>query len=109
MSGLERWRWVVADVDGLVLQVLPVADSDAEELADLAGGLRAELLDVDAASAAPLTAEEAPEEAKDSGRWLAGCWSSSGPRPGCAPCWPPCAGGPRGRAEPWRSASAGMR
>lgn len=32
---------VVADVDGLIVQVLPVADSDAEELADLAGRLRA--------------------------------------------------------------------
>jgi hypothetical protein len=63
----------VADVDGLVLQVLPVADSDAEELADLAGGLHAELLDVDAASVAPLTAEEAPQEAKGLGTvagWL---------------------------------------
>ena len=28
----------MADVDGLIVQVLPVADSDAEELADLAGG-----------------------------------------------------------------------
>jgi hypothetical protein len=56
----------VADVDWLIVQVLQVADSDTEELADLAGGLRAELLDVDAASVAPLTAEAAPEGAK----WL---------------------------------------
>jgi len=63
----------VADVDGLIVQVLPVADSDAEELADLAGGLRAELLGVDAALAAPLTAEAAPEGAKGLGTvvgWL---------------------------------------
>jgi hypothetical protein len=63
----------VADVDGLVLQVLPVADSDAEELADLAGGLQAELLGADAASVAPLTAEAAPEGAKglgDLAGWL---------------------------------------
>jgi len=63
----------VADVDGLIVQVLPVADSDAEELADLAGGLRAELLGVDAASVTPLTAEAAPEGAKGLGTvagWL---------------------------------------
>jgi hypothetical protein len=63
----------VADADGLMVQVLPVADSDAEELADLAGGLRAELLGVDAASVAPLTAEAAPEGAKGLGTvagWL---------------------------------------
>jgi len=61
------------DVDGLIVQVLPTADSDAEELADLAGGLRAELLDVDAASVAPLAAEAAPEGAKglgDLAGWL---------------------------------------
>lgn len=63
----------MADADGLMVQVLPVADSDAEELADLAGGLRAELLGVDAASVAPLTAEAAPEGAKGLGTvagWL---------------------------------------
>ena len=54
----------MADVDGLIVQVLPVADSDAEELAGLAGGLRAELLGVDAASVAPLPAEAAPDRAK---------------------------------------------
>ena len=96
-------------MDGLIVQVLPVADSDAEELADLAGGLHAELLGVDAASVAPLTAEAAPEGAKGLGdARLAGCWSSSGPPTGCAPWWPPYAGGPRGRAGPWRSALAGM-
>ena len=61
------------DVDGMILQVLPAADSDAEELADLAVGLRAELLDTDAASVAPLTAEAAPEGAKglgDLAGWL---------------------------------------
>lgn len=60
-------------MDQLIVQVLPVADSDAEELADLAGGLYAELLDVDAASVAPLTAAAAPEGAKGLGTlagWL---------------------------------------
>jgi hypothetical protein len=63
----------VADVDRLTLQVLPAADSDAEELADLAGGLRDELLSVDAAAVAPLTAEAAPEGVKGLGTvagWL---------------------------------------
>ena len=40
----------MTDVNGLVNQVVRLADSDAEELADLAGQLRAELLDVDSAS-----------------------------------------------------------
>jgi hypothetical protein len=64
---------IAVDVDGLILQVLPVADSDAEEMADLAGRLHAELLGVDAASVAPLTAEAAPEGAKGLGTlggWL---------------------------------------
>jgi hypothetical protein len=63
----------VADVDKLVLQVLPVADSDAEELAHLAGELHAELLGVDAVSVDPLSAEGAPEGAKGLGTlagWL---------------------------------------
>jgi hypothetical protein len=63
----------VADVDKLILQVLPAADSDAKELADLSDGLHAELLDVDAASVAPLPAEAAPERAKglaDLAGWL---------------------------------------
>ena len=51
-------------MDGLIVQVLPVADSDAEELADLAAGLQAELLGVDAASVAPLPAGAALEGAK---------------------------------------------
>jgi len=57
----------VADVDRLIVQVMSAADSDAEELEDLAGGLRAELLDVDTASVVPLIAEAAPEGAKGLG------------------------------------------
>jgi hypothetical protein len=63
----------MAEADGLILQVLPVADSDAEELADLAAELNAELLSVDGTSAAPLPAEAAPEGAKglgDVAGWL---------------------------------------
>jgi hypothetical protein len=63
----------MADADGLILQVLPVADSDAEELAELAGRLHIELLGVDAASVAPLPAEAAPDGAKglgDLAGWL---------------------------------------
>ena len=63
----------MADAGGLIVQVLPAADSDAEELADLAGGLHAELLDVDAASVAPFPAGAAPEGAKglgDLAGWL---------------------------------------
>jgi hypothetical protein len=62
----------VVDADGLILQVLPEADSDAEELADLVEGLHAELLGMDAASVAPLTAEAAPAGAKGLDGTLAG-------------------------------------
>jgi hypothetical protein len=63
----------VADVDKLILQVLPEADSDAEELTGLAGGLHAELLGVDGALVAPLAVEAAPRGAKgfgDVAGWL---------------------------------------
>jgi len=63
----------MADANGLTLQVLPVADSDAEELADLAADLHAELLSVDGASVARLPAEAAPKGAKglgDVAGWL---------------------------------------
>ena len=63
----------MADTDGLILQVLPVADSDTEELADLAAELHVELLSVHGTSVAPLPAEAAPEGAKgigDVAGWL---------------------------------------
>ncbi len=63
----------MAKADGLIVQVLPAADGDAEELADLAAELQAELLDVDGTSVAPLPAGEAPEGAKglgDVAGWL---------------------------------------
>jgi hypothetical protein len=63
----------VTDASGLVIQVVPLADSDAEELADLAGQLRAELLDVDGASVGLLPAREVPQGAKglgDVAGWL---------------------------------------
>jgi hypothetical protein len=63
----------VADAGGLVMQVVPMADSDAEELADLAGQLHAELLGVDDASVGPLPAGAVPEGAKglgDVAGWL---------------------------------------
>lgn len=59
-------------VGRLVMQVVPVADSDTEELADLAGQLRAELLSVDAASVGPLPAGAVPEGAKGLDGTLAG-------------------------------------
>lgn len=63
----------MVDADGLILHVLPVADSDAEELADLAAELHVELLSVDGTSVAPRPAEAAPEGAKgfgDVAGWL---------------------------------------
>jgi hypothetical protein len=55
------------------MQVVPMADSDAEELADLAGQLHAELLGVDDASVGLLPAGPVPEGAKglgDVAGWL---------------------------------------
>ena len=46
------------------MQVVPMADIDAEELADLAGQLHAELITLDNASVGPLAAEAAPAGAK---------------------------------------------
>ena len=63
----------MTDAGGLVMQVVPMADSDAEELADLAGQLHAELLGVDDASVGPLPAGAVPEGAKglgDVAGWL---------------------------------------
>jgi len=50
----------MADADRLIVQVLSAADSDAEELADLAAGLRAELLDLDEVLVTPYAAPTAP-------------------------------------------------
>jgi hypothetical protein len=63
----------MTDADRLIVQVLPAADSDAEDLADLAGGLRAELLDLDEVLVTPYAAEAAPAGAKGLGTlagWL---------------------------------------
>ena len=63
----------MADADRLIVQVLSAADSDAEELADLAAGLRAELLDLDEVLVTPYAAEAAPAGAKGLGTlagWL---------------------------------------
>ena len=66
------------DVDRLILQVLPVADSDAEELADLTGELNAELLGMDGASVALLTAEASPDGAKGLGTLAGGLLAQFG-------------------------------
>lgn len=74
MTGSGHRRWVAVDVEGLILRVIPVADSDPEEMADLAGRLRAVVLGVDAVSVVPLIAGDAPEGAKGFGSlpgWLA--------------------------------------
>ena len=68
----------MADVDRLILQVLPVADSDAEELADLTGELNAELLGMDGASVALLTAEASPDGAKGLGTLAGGLLAQFG-------------------------------
>ena len=63
----------MADADRLIVQVLPAADSDAEELADLAAGLRAELLDLDEVMVTPYAAPAVPAGAKGLGTlagWL---------------------------------------
>jgi hypothetical protein len=71
-QGLDWSEGGAVDVDGLILQVLPAADSDEEELADLTRELRAELLGLDAASVVPLAAEAPPEGAKGVDGTMAG-------------------------------------
>ena len=59
---------------GLTLQVQPAPDGDVEELAELTGRLRAELLELDVAGVDPVTDENAPPQAKGLGvlaGWLA--------------------------------------
>jgi hypothetical protein len=63
----------MGDKDRLLLRVMAVPDSDVEELADLCGRLRVELLELDLHSVAQLTEEEEPEWAKGFGQltnWL---------------------------------------
>ncbi|MFI9328909.1 hypothetical protein ACIGZJ_15330 [Kitasatospora sp. NPDC052868] len=55
----------MANLDGLTLQVQPAPDLDPEDLAELTGLLRAELLDeVDVAAADPVDSASAPDHAK---------------------------------------------
>jgi hypothetical protein len=58
---------VVVGVDGVLLRVLPEADSDSQELAEWADDLLVELAEVDEASVAPLSADTAPDGAKGLG------------------------------------------
>lgn len=72
-SGVLQIGWVGKEMDRLLLQVLSAQDSDAAELADLAGSLQAELLELDVPSARPLAEADAPASAKGTGQlfgWL---------------------------------------
>lgn len=53
----------MADLDDIIVRVEPVADGDPDELMEIAGRLRAELLELDVASVDPVE-EEAPDRAK---------------------------------------------
>lgn len=64
----------MADAGGLVLQVCPSAEDDAGQLAELAGLLRGELLDLDVSAVDRLPDEAAPPGAKGAATiagWLA--------------------------------------
>jgi hypothetical protein len=54
----------MADSGGLAVQVCPAPGDDAEELVDLAGSLRGELLELDVSAVDRLPDEEAPPGAK---------------------------------------------
>jgi len=54
----------MADSGGLVLQVCPAPEDDAGELTELAGWLRAELLDLDVQGVDQLSGEAVPSGAK---------------------------------------------
>jgi hypothetical protein len=54
----------MADSGGLVLQVCPAPGDDVGELAELAGWLRTELLELDVQDVNPLSSEAVPDGAK---------------------------------------------
>ena len=54
----------MADSGELILQVRPAAGDDAGDLAETAGWLRAELLDLDVRGVHPLPGEDVPSGAK---------------------------------------------
>jgi hypothetical protein len=57
-------RSAMADSSALVLQVYPAPDDEAEDLTELAGWLRAELLELDVQDVDQLPGEAIPEGAK---------------------------------------------
>lgn len=70
-SPIFRRGWVMASAAGeLSVELQARPDADAEELAQLVGRLRAELLDLDVDSVQQPERGEAPEESKGAG-WLA--------------------------------------
>ena len=73
---LKGWTMAEPSSDVLVLQVLPGADEDAEQLDDLTAMLREELLlELDVAAVEPILPDRAPEDTKGVvaavGGWLA--------------------------------------
>ncbi len=54
----------MANLDGLTLQVMPGPGGDLDELMEVTGRLREELLDLDVAAVDPVSEETAPERAK---------------------------------------------
>jgi hypothetical protein len=59
--GKESW---MRDLRGLTLQVRSIPDGDLDELVEVTGRLRTELLDLDVAAVEPVSQATAPEHAK---------------------------------------------
>ena len=78
MAGQDGGR-VMADSGGLVLQVCPAPDDDAAELAELAGWLRGELLDLDVRGVDRLSGEAVPPGAKGAAAVAGWMWVQLGP------------------------------
>lgn len=70
---------MIADSDGLVLQVRPAAEDDAAALAELTGWLRAELLDLDVQGVDRLPGEAVPPGAKGVAAVAGWLWVQLGP------------------------------
>ncbi len=77
----------MADSGGLVVQVYPAPDDDASELAELAGLLRGELLDLDVSAVDRLPEEAVPLGAKGVAA-VAGWLAVQLGRRCCGRCWP---------------------
>ena len=94
-------------MEGLTVWVQPAGDDGLEEVAELTGRLRAELLEVDVDSVDPVTGGRVPDSAKGLGV-VAGALAVRFGTVEVLRCSVCCSAGVCGPAGVWRSALAAM-